>query len=197
MNPSARSAITPKSPEAFRTISEVASDLQIAQHVLRFWETRFAQIRPMKRGGGRRYYRSEEVALLRGIRSLLYEHGYTIRGVQKILRERGIQHVVAIGSCEPASIRLENTAGSLPIEEPYSEREIVEETGIPQPALSQRVKGAADEDRRVRLKSLLQGLLLLKSQLRVARNHCDVLRSGTNRFRSDCGNVEGALSAKS
>ena len=84
-----------KSPEAFRTISEVARELDVPQHVLRFWETRFSQVRPMKRGGGRRYYRPEDIALLRGIHKLLYGDGFTIRGVQKILRERGVQHVVA------------------------------------------------------------------------------------------------------
>ena len=78
-----------KSPEAFRTISEVASDLDVPQHVLRFWETKFSQIKPMKRGGGRRYYRPEDVDLLRRIRSLLYSDGYTIKGVQKVLRQNG------------------------------------------------------------------------------------------------------------
>src|SRR5262245_8449662 len=82
-----------KAPDAFRTISEVAQDLDVPQHVLRFWESRFAQIKPMKRGGGRRYYRPEDVDLLRGIRFLLYGEGYTIRGVQRILREQGIQFV--------------------------------------------------------------------------------------------------------
>ena len=78
-----------KSPEAFRTISEVAEALDVPPHVLRFWETRFAQVKPVKRGGGRRYYRPEDVRLLRGIRGLLYDDGMTIKGVQKILRERG------------------------------------------------------------------------------------------------------------
>ena len=83
-----------KSPEAFRTISEVASDLNVPKHVLRFWEGKFAQLRPMKRGGGRRYYRPEDVELLRGIRQLLYSDGYTIKGVQKILREQGVRFVM-------------------------------------------------------------------------------------------------------
>lgn len=83
-----------KSPEAFRTISEVAQDLNIPKHVLRFWEGKFAQLRPMKRGGGRRYYRPEDVDLLRGIRQLLYSDGYTIKGVQKILREQGVRFVM-------------------------------------------------------------------------------------------------------
>ena len=82
-----------KAPEAFRTISEVSEDLDVPKHVLRFWESRFAQLRPMKRGGGRRYYRPEDIALLRGIRRLLYEDGYTIRGVKKLLRERGVEFV--------------------------------------------------------------------------------------------------------
>ena len=89
-----------KSPEAFRTISEAAEELDLPQHVLRFWETRFAQIKPMKRGGGRRYYRPADVDLLKGIRHLLYDKGYTIRGVQRILREEGIPHAVAIGRGE-------------------------------------------------------------------------------------------------
>jgi DNA-binding transcriptional MerR regulator len=84
-----------KGPDAFRTISEVARELGVPQHVLRFWESRFSQVRPMKRGGGRRYYRQGDIALLKGIHRLLYGEGFTIRGVQKILRERGIPHVVA------------------------------------------------------------------------------------------------------
>ena len=82
-----------KAPDAFRTISEVAADLDIPQHVLRFWETRFPQIKPMKRSGGRRYYRPDDIDLLKGIRRLLYAEGYTIRGVQRILKEHGIGSV--------------------------------------------------------------------------------------------------------
>ena len=90
-----------KAPDAFRTISEVADDLDVPQHVLRFWETRFTQIRPMKRSGGRRYYRPDDVALLRGIRHLLYGEGYTIRGVQRILREQGVAVVQNAASGGP------------------------------------------------------------------------------------------------
>lgn len=90
-----------KSPDAFRTISEVAEDLDIPQHVLRFWETRFNQIKPLKRGGGRRYYRPDDVALLKGIRRLLYGEGYTIKGLQRILKEQGPRHVQAIGRGAP------------------------------------------------------------------------------------------------
>lgn len=85
-----------KSPDAFRTISEVADDLDLPQHVLRFWETRFSQIKPLKRGGGRRYYRPDDVELLRGIRHLLYGEGYTIKGVQRILKEQGPRFVMQI-----------------------------------------------------------------------------------------------------
>ena len=82
-----------KAPDAFRSISEVADELDLPQHVLRFWESRFHDIKPMKRGGGRRYYRPDDVNLLRGIRHLLYGEGYTIRGVQRILREQGAKFV--------------------------------------------------------------------------------------------------------
>jgi len=85
-----------KAPDAFRTISEVADDLDVPQHVLRFWETRFTQIKPMKRGGGRRYYRPDDVDLLRGIRHLLYGEGYTIRGVQRILKDHGTRFVQSV-----------------------------------------------------------------------------------------------------
>src|SRR3954463_15676329 len=89
-----------KSPDAFRTISEVADELDLPQHVLRFWETRFSPIRPLKRGGGRRYYRPDDVDLLKGIRPLLYGQGYTIKGVQRILKEDGLRCVQAIGRGE-------------------------------------------------------------------------------------------------
>lgn len=85
-----------KSPDAFRTISEVAEVLETPAHVLRFWESRFPQIRPVKRAGGRRYYRPTDVALLTGIKHLLHEEGMTIRGVQKILREQGVRHVAGL-----------------------------------------------------------------------------------------------------
>ena len=87
-----------KSADAFRTISEVADELDLPQHVLRFWETRFSQIRPMKRGGGRRYYRPTDVDLLKGIKHLLYVERYTIKGVQKLLREHGNQIAVSIAN---------------------------------------------------------------------------------------------------
>ncbi|MBL0371340.1 MerR family transcriptional regulator [Rhizobium sp. KVB221] len=93
-----------KSPDAFRTISEVADDLDLPQHVLRFWETRFPQIKPLKRGGGRRYYRPDDVELLKGIRHLLYDHGYTIKGVQKLLKNNGNKFVAAAASGDLATM---------------------------------------------------------------------------------------------
>jgi DNA-binding transcriptional MerR regulator len=97
---SAAFAYPHKSAEAFRTISEVAIELDVPQHVLRFWESRFAQIKPVKRAGGRRYYRPEDIDLLKGIRALLYSDGLTIRGVQKVLKERGHRHVADLGRGE-------------------------------------------------------------------------------------------------
>jgi DNA-binding transcriptional MerR regulator len=99
-------AAVEKAPDAFRTISEVADELDIPQHVLRFWESRFPQIKPMKRAGGRRYYRPDDVDLLRGVRHLLYGEGYTIRGVQRILREQGQKFVQAVwqpGAVQPVA----------------------------------------------------------------------------------------------
>ncbi|MBT7450272.1 MAG: MerR family transcriptional regulator [Rhodospirillaceae bacterium] len=83
-----------KSEAAYRTISEVAAELSVPQHVLRFWESKFSQVRPLKRGGGRRYYRPEDVTLLKRIRSLLYDDGLTIKGVQKLFRDHGVKTVV-------------------------------------------------------------------------------------------------------
>ena len=93
-----------KAPDAFRTISEVAEAIAIPAHVLRFWETRFPQIKPVKRAGGRRYYRPSDVALVCGIRQLLHIEGLTIRDVQKVLREQGVRHVAAIGGALPADL---------------------------------------------------------------------------------------------
>ena len=94
-----------KSVDAFRTISEVAEDLDLPQHVLRFWETRFTQIRPMKRGGGRRYYRPVDIDLIKGIRHLLYDRGYTIKGAQRIIKDNGVGFVQALGSGDVEAAR--------------------------------------------------------------------------------------------
>lgn len=92
-----------KSAGAFRTISEVADSLGVQQHVLRFWETKFTQVKPLKRGGGRRYYRPEDVAILQRIHHLLYTEGYTIKGVQKLLKGQGKQQIIGSTSVEPAN----------------------------------------------------------------------------------------------
>jgi DNA-binding transcriptional MerR regulator len=91
-----------KGPEAFRTISEAADELNVPQHVLRFWETKFAFIRPMKRAGGRRFYRPQDIAVLRGVRRLLHDEGYTIKGVQRLHREQGLARLVAAGQVDGA-----------------------------------------------------------------------------------------------
>ncbi|MEX0628526.1 MAG: MerR family transcriptional regulator [Cucumibacter sp.] len=142
-----------KSPDAFRTISEAAVELALPQHVLRFWETRFSQIRPLKRGGGRRYYRPDDVLLLRGIRFLLYEQGFTIKGVQKILKGTGARHVIAIG--ETGSIE--------PISPGVSEEDaaFISPTGPANPAI--------DPWSRARLNEALKELLECKRMLEHAR----------------------------
>jgi DNA-binding transcriptional MerR regulator len=100
-----------KSPEAYRTIREVADSLDLPQHVLRFWETRFPQIRPLKRAGGRRYYRPEDIERLRLIKRLLYDEGYTIKGVQKLFKEQGVQALsIAIPPPDLSSSEPENAA---------------------------------------------------------------------------------------
>ncbi|MFM8746903.1 MAG: MerR family transcriptional regulator [Aestuariivirga sp.] len=104
-----------KSPDAFRTISEAAEELGVPQHVLRFWETRFPQIKPMKRAGGRRYYRPADVDLLKGICSLLYKEGYTIRGVQKILKDDGPSHVSGIGRGKVQARKRVEEVAALPV----------------------------------------------------------------------------------
>jgi DNA-binding transcriptional MerR regulator len=136
-----------KSPDAFRTISEVAEQLDLPQHVLRFWETRFSTIKPLKRGGGRRYYRPEDVALLKGIRTLLYDRGFTIKGVQRILKEQGPRYVIAVGEGRPVE-QLPPTAIAAP-EEPEFESEIEdgEYTEAPEPVLADGDEGAAEKPR--------------------------------------------------
>lgn len=108
-----------KGPDAFRTISEAAEELDVPQHVLRFWETKFAFIRPMKRAGGRRLYRPSDIAVLRGVRRLLHDEGYTIKGVQKLQREQGLKRLVAAGEGE--SLASPFAADTAPIDGPGSQ----------------------------------------------------------------------------
>jgi len=130
-----------KAPDAFRTISEVAEDLDIPQHVLRFWETRFTQIKPMKRSGGRRYYRPDDVDLLKGIRRLLYGEGYTIRGVQRILKEHGIKSVQGLADSSAAVSfgAIEEALGQSLMEDDKSDIGVEEEE-------DEEYEGTADEE---------------------------------------------------
>lgn len=141
-----------KSPAAFRTISEVASDLAVPQHVLRFWESKFQQIRPLKRGGGRRYYRPEDVQLIGGIKDLLYNQGFTIRGVQKLLRENGRAPSARSMVAEP-QIPASLTSTTQPTQ-----------TVIPQPA-QQAPRGLSAESRR-QIEGILSELKALRALLR-------------------------------
>ncbi len=150
-------AVRTKSPEAFRTISEVAVELDVPQHVLRFWEGRFTQIKPVKRAGGRRYYRPEDVDLLRGIRTLLYREGFTIKGVQKILRDRGHRHVAELGRGEAPE-----AVPAAPARPPLRSNVIALERAPEPPA------ALLAEDERVQLEILLAELQQLKARLRGA-----------------------------
>ena len=125
-----------KSPDAFRTISEAAEELDLPQHVLRFWETRFSTIKPLKRGGGRRYYRPEDVLLLKGIRHLLYDQGFTIKGVQRILKDQGPRYVIAVAEGTPvdALVPLREDEGDEVA--PFDGEEPLASTVAPAPVLS-------------------------------------------------------------
>ena len=136
-----------KSPAAFRTISEVADELAVPQHVLRFWESKFPQVRPLKRGGGRRYYRPEDVDLLGRIRQLLYKDGYTIKGVQRLMREGALKS-------KREAHHDAHAEPELPIEGP--DAEAAEVAGI----------GPLDAAARDQLQALLAELLALKADLR-------------------------------
>ena len=116
-----------KSPEAFRTISEVSKDLSLPQHVLRFWETKFTQIKPIKRGGGRRYYRPEDIELLKGIKYLLYNDGYTIRGVQKVIKENGAKKLFS-KNVQNNSFTVQEVDNINAVEEKDSSKSIIGET---------------------------------------------------------------------
>jgi len=154
-----------KSASAFRTISEVAGELNVPQHVLRFWETKFSQVKPLKRGGGRRYYRPEDVELLRSIRALLYNDGYTIKGVQKLLREGGIKSVRNAqpegGAPEGAKERREPVFGSgASANRPEQAAEPAISGSLPQSA-----RKPLDPETRASLKALLGELQALRDLL--------------------------------
>ncbi len=138
-----------KSAGAFRTISEVADALDVQQHVLRFWETKFSQIRPLKRGGGRRYYRPEDLELLQRIHHLLYTEGYTIKGVQKLLREKGRAGLIADASPNVA--------------ENNNERAVVEAQAAPK---TMTVVSGMSTDQREAMMAMLRGLKDLRETLK-------------------------------
>lgn len=123
--PQAEAKPVRKADGAFRTISEVADELDVPQHVLRFWETKFTQVKPLKRGGGRRYYRPEDVSLLKHIHYLLYTEGYTIKGAQKLLKGQGRNQIAARVSAE------ENAAGAAPVQEPKVQQSVPANVSAP------------------------------------------------------------------
>ena len=126
-----------KSANAFRTISEVSETLDIPAHVLRFWESKFNQIKPVKRGGGRRYYRPEDVDLLRGVRELLYDDGMTIKGVQKIFKEQGVKHVVSRGGGEEAEPSVAEAVNAVNKAKPVAKAE--KAVGVDRAAVEQAI----------------------------------------------------------
>ena len=160
-------AFAEKSPEAFRSISEAATDLDLPQHVLRFWESRFQQVKPIKRAGGRRFYRPEDIDLLRGIRALLYSDGLTIKGVQKMLKDRGVRHVAEIGR----GARFTPSAPLPPM--PRAVQAPVQKVLTVRPVETVDMfaeKPFLAENERVQLEMLLAELLGLKARLKMARS---------------------------
>jgi len=141
-----------KSPEAFRTISEVSKDLSLPQHVLRFWETKFAQIKPIKRGGGRRYYRPEDVDLLKGIKNLLYSDGYTIRGVQKVIKENGSKNILFSN----------NKANAKASQKTFTD---TENSYIADPNVHTRTDLTLSDIKRKKLMDVMQNLVELQSKI--------------------------------
>jgi DNA-binding transcriptional MerR regulator len=152
-----------KAPDAFRTISEAAEDLGLEQHVLRFWETRFAQIKPLKRGGGRRYYRPDDVEFLRGLKHLLHDERYTIKGVQKIIKDQGVKAVITAGR-DPSSVAAPGAAEVAPVRQKPSMPEIAR----PRPAFTpppQAFEVSANASIRERLEAALAELLAARQVL--------------------------------
>lgn len=159
-----------KSPDAFRTISEVAEDLDVPQHVLRFWEGKFNQVKPMKRAGGRRYYRPNDLELLRGIRHLLYGEGYTIKGVQRILREQGAAYVTEAGRTKSLPVSAESQAvappAPVPMEQPVSTPPVAAQPAeVPPVRPAEPVQAGVSAADRQALASILQELHAVRGML--------------------------------
>lgn len=146
-----------KGPQAFRTISEAADEIGVPQHVLRFWETKFSFIRPMKRAGGRRFYRPQDLAVLRGVKALLHRDGYTIKGVQRLHKEQGIKRLVAAG--------IEGGGEDLLTFE--TDEAVAAAAGFE----TEGGRPALDEAARERLEDALAGLLAAKHRLRRLLDH--------------------------
>ena len=175
-----------KAPGAFRTISEVADEIDVPQHVLRFWESRFTQIRPMKRGGGRRFYRPEDVDLLRGVRHLLYGEGYTIRGVQRILREQGPAFVQSIWHAS-AELPVPDTDGGEEDDMPAApapERSEPDLSVFAAPPRRYADSATVDRDDRGKLRAALDELVACNRLLEAALAGLDTAeQSGSNAAR--------------
>ncbi len=157
-----------KAAEAFRTISEVADDLEIPKHVLRFWEAKFTHIRPMKRGGGRRYYRPEDMEILKGIRYLLHRDGYTIKGVQKILREQGVEIVKQRGRGEALSddSGLREADGAAPLPRESASAPLAQHRNVHPPA--EKPRGGLPVETLRLIKLALTELELCRATLKAA-----------------------------
>jgi DNA-binding transcriptional MerR regulator len=142
-----------KSPLAFRTISEAADEIGVPQHVLRFWETKFSFLRPMKRAGGRRFYRPQDVAVLRGVKALLYAQGYKIEGVQKLYRQNGLKRLVEAGGPSPEA--------DLPLDETFDDVGLEPDAPAPRAGTN----GALSSEARARLKRALEDVETAKARL--------------------------------
>lgn len=170
-----RRSQTAKSASAFRTISEVSDELDVPQHVLRFWETKFSQVKPLKRGGGRRYYRPEDLALLRRIRDLLYTEGYTIRGVQRLLRQSGVkavlkaaaeaQDVPADPEETPVQAATVSQGGAVVTAEPAAEPASAAPAPVSETAAAQPAERKLSPETRRELESILEELTALRGML--------------------------------
>ncbi|MXU65497.1 MerR family transcriptional regulator [Oceanomicrobium pacificus] len=166
-----------KSSQAFRTISEVSETLDVPAHVLRFWESKFSQIRPVKRGGGRRYYRPEDVNLLRGIQTLLYTEGLTIKGVQKVFKDKGQRHIITLGAegsapddapAAPAPAAPAPASDPSPtVEEIAMEPEMTQPSFLDEPQAAAKAEAAAlPAEQKARLEEVIRGLEALRDEMR-------------------------------
>ncbi|WP_300552072.1 MerR family transcriptional regulator [Maricaulis sp.] len=145
-------SVTEKSPDAFRTISEAADELDVPAHVLRFWESKFAQISPLKRAGGRRFYRPQDIALLRGVKRLLYEDGYTIRGAKKYIKDHGVSVIVDLGAAD--RFQPEMAIDRADIERPAQRRKTLRQPGSPARDINEILNDL--EGARAKLKAALE-----------------------------------------